>query len=135
MRANGWTPADAPQPTQVEFRQAVCQREQFTRTWEQFVTQWDVLLCPASPTTATRHDQAEPIIDGQKVPADEDYWVTGSISPLTGLTSVVIPAGLDSQGLPIGVQLIGRRWEDERLLPIAVRVAAITGGFRRPPGY
>ena len=29
---------------------------------------------------------------------------------------VVIPAGVDNQGLPFGLQIIGRRWDDERLL-------------------
>lgn len=135
FRANGWISADTPPTTLSEFREAIYQREQFTRIWEQFFVQWDVLLCPATPTAATRHDEPELIIDGQKVPADESHSISGSISPLTGLPSVVMPVGLDSQGLPIGIQLIGRRWEDERLLAIASSVAEITGGFHRPSGY
>jgi amidase len=51
-----------------------------------------------------------------------------------GLTSLDI--GLDtSQGLPFGLQIIGKRWADERLLGIAESVSELTGGFRQPPGY
>lgn len=48
---------------------------------------------------------------------------------------VVLPAGVDSQGLPFGLQIIGKRWDDERLLGITESVSELTGGFRRPPGY
>jgi amidase len=48
---------------------------------------------------------------------------------------VVIPAGQDANGLPIGVQVVGRRWADERLLAVAGRLAEVAGPFRRPPGY
>jgi amidase len=48
---------------------------------------------------------------------------------------VVIPAGVDNQGLPFGLQMIGKRWADERLLGIAESVSELTGGFRPPPGY
>jgi amidase len=37
--------------------------------------------------------------------------------------------------LPFGLQIIGKRWSDERLLGIAESVAELTGGFQRPPGY
>jgi amidase len=48
---------------------------------------------------------------------------------------VVIPLARDADGLPIGAQLIGPRWQDERLLAIADQISDVTGGFRRPPGY
>ena len=45
---------------------------------------------------------------------------------------VVIPAGIDGNGVPFGLQLMGRRWADERLLAIAEAIAAVTGGFQPP---
>jgi hypothetical protein len=36
--------------------------------------------------------------------------------------------------LMFGIQVIGRRWHDEQLLAIAEAIAAVTGGFRPPPG-
>lgn len=45
------------------------------------------------------------------------------------------PREKDQNGLPVGVQIIGRRWSEERLLAIAKPIAAVTAGFRCPPGY
>ncbi len=58
-----------------------------------------------------------------------------ALSPLTGCPAVVIPLSKDRDGLPFGVQVMGRRWEDERLLAIAELLSEVTGGFQRPPGY
>jgi len=46
-----------------------------------------------------------------------------------------MPYGLDDQTLPIGVQLVARRWEESRLLAVAAAITQHVGGFRRPPGY
>jgi amidase len=46
---------------------------------------------------------------------------------------VTIPAGLDRDGLPIGVQLVGKRWDDWRLLGIARAIDGMVGGYRTPP--
>ena len=56
------------------------------------------------------------------------------LSQVSGCPMVVIPAGTDSNGVPFAVQLIGPRWQDERLLAITEAVTAAAGGFRPPPG-
>jgi amidase len=48
---------------------------------------------------------------------------------------VVVPAGVDNQGLPFGLQVLGKRWDDERLLDIAESLSELTGGFRRSLSY
>ena len=53
----------------------------------------------------------------------------------TGHPAVVLPYKLDRDGLPIGVQLVGKRWDESRLLAMAKALAEVTGEFRRPPGY
>lgn len=47
---------------------------------------------------------------------------------------VVIPIGIDANGLPFGIQLIARRWHDEHLLAIAEAITTVTGGFQQRPG-
>lgn len=126
---------DAPPVKLDDFYKAVARREELVRIWEQFFTQWDVFLCPTKTYTANLHTDTGLIIDGKAYTQEEVSESPRSISPLTGFPSVTIPVGLDSQGLPIGLQLIGRRWEDERLLAIAKLVAEVTGGFKKPPGY
>ncbi|RUX81341.1 amidase, partial [Mesorhizobium sp. M7A.F.Ca.CA.004.08.1.1] len=46
-----------------------------------------------------------------------------------------IPCGQGSEGLPIGLQLVGKRWSESQLLGIARAIEPLTGGFRRPPAY
>ena len=48
---------------------------------------------------------------------------------LLGLPAVVIPLGVSREGLPIGVQLVGRPYEEERILDLAVRLEKARGPF------
>jgi amidase len=66
------------------------------------------------------------------------FWKVSAHTTLlnyTGHPAVVLPYGQDREGLPIGVQLVGKRWDEARLLGIAQVVAALSGGFQRPAGY
>jgi amidase len=45
---------------------------------------------------------------------------------------VALPAGIED-GLPVGVQIIGRRWQEDRLLKVAGRLEKALGGFAPPP--
>lgn len=61
-------------------------------------------------------------------------WAT--LFNLTEGPAAVLPAGLSPDGLPVGVQVVGRRWRDAELVSVAGQIAdAVTGGFRRPPGF
>jgi len=51
---------------------------------------------------------------------------------LLGLPAVVIPLGVSREGLPIGVQLVGRPYEEERILDLAVRLEKARGPFALP---
>lgn len=119
FRVLGWIAQDAPPIRLDEFYKAVVEREALVRIWERFFTEWEVFLCPVWIDTANLLSDPKLTIDGKTYAWNDVCISTASISPLTGLPSVVIPVGLDSRGLPIGLQLIGRRWEDERLLAIA----------------
>lgn len=57
------------------------------------------------------------------------------LSQASGCPMVVIPGGTDGNGVPLGLQVMGPRWADERLLAITEAIAAVTGGFQPPPGF
>ena len=93
-------------------------------------------LCPPSMVTAFPHcETGTPLqVDGQEVA----YWMVSAHTTMfnyTGHPAVVLPYRLDRDGLPIGVQIVGRRWDESRLLAAAQALAEVTGEFRRPPGY
>jgi Asp-tRNA(Asn)/Glu-tRNA(Gln) amidotransferase A subunit family amidase len=52
---------------------------------------------------------------------------------LLGLPAMVIPFDLTPDGLPVGIQLIGRPYDEELLLELAVRLEAARGPFPAPP--
>jgi Asp-tRNA(Asn)/Glu-tRNA(Gln) amidotransferase A subunit family amidase len=54
---------------------------------------------------------------------------------LLGMPGMVIPFGMNSDGLPVGVQIVGRPWDEESILEIAVRLEQARGVFASPPGY
>ena len=51
------------------------------------------------------------------------------------LPATVVPLGTISEGLPVGMQIIGPHFEDYTPIEAARIVADLTGGFRAPPGY
>ncbi len=111
-------------------------RDATIAAWERFFDDWDVLLCPPAMTTAFTHRKmGEPVMVGGIA---QPYWsLLDYTCPfnLTGLPAGVMPLGFDRERLPIGVQVVGRRWQDLRLLRMMALLAGRTDGFVRPPGY
>jgi len=52
---------------------------------------------------------------------------------LLGMPGMVIPFGVDADGLPIGIQIVGRPWDEELVLEIAVKLEQVRGPFPVAP--
>lgn len=118
------------QATLVQYMAALQQRDRSIMAWEDFFDRWDALLCPPSMTAAFPHcEPGTPLnVDGRNV----DYFtVSAHTMPFnyTGHPAVVVPSGLDAATLPIGVQVVAKRWADAKVLAIAEVVARVSGGF------
>ena len=130
-------PGQQEQPaTLTHYLEALDRRDQSIIAWEQFFDQWDVLLCPPAVITAFPHcEPGSPLaVDGEEVA----YWTVsayGALFNYTGHPAVVLPFTRDHAGLPIGIQLVGKRWSESRLLAVAAALAVVSGAFQRPPGY
>ncbi len=122
------------------------QREAIIASMERFFGEWDAFLCPAFPRAAYPHSEGAQLslsdpfkatidVDGEAVSEYVAALAFNEVFNLSGHPAVVVPAGLSADGLPIGVQVVGRRWDEMALLDLAEQVADITGGYRRPPGY
>jgi amidase len=125
-----------PPTTLADYLTALHRRDQSMLAWERFFDQWDALLCPASMVMAFPHcETGAPLsVDSQ----DITYWMVSAHSTIfnyTGHPAAVLPYTHDRDGLPLGVQLVAKRWGESRLLAIAQALTAITGAFRPPPGY
>jgi Asp-tRNA(Asn)/Glu-tRNA(Gln) amidotransferase A subunit family amidase len=120
-----------------DYFEVLQQREVCMSAWDRFLAEWDAFLCPAACRAARRTDETEVVLDGAVVPKDEAdrMGIPAALSPVNGCPAIALPIGTDRQGLPIGVLLIARQWQDERLLKIARLVSEVTPGLQPPPGY
>lgn len=123
--------------TSYAYRLTLARRDELIGALERFFKWWDLFLCPVSSGPEFSHcPTGTPIaVDDRMVP----YWeaATHHCLPfaLTGHPTIVVPLAKSSEGLPIGVQLVGRRWADLDLLSAAKHLTDIIGPFQRPPGY
>jgi aspartyl-tRNA(Asn)/glutamyl-tRNA(Gln) amidotransferase subunit A len=91
----------------------------------------DAIVSPTSPTTAFK--LGEKVDDPLAMYLNDIYTVPAN---LAGLPGVSVPCGFDGKGLPIGLQLIGRPFEEAALLQLAraaERSADLSG--RTPEGF
>jgi amidase len=100
------------------------------RTLEE-MSEFSVLLCPAAAIPAFRHDERTWTIDGASVRYLDAVRYTQWFNALA-CPAAVVPVGRSSEGLPIGVQIAARPFEDEIALGIAAVVDAAFG-YRPPP--
>ncbi len=86
----------------------------------------DAILTPATPSAAFGlGENMDPI----QMYLNDVFTVTVN---LAGLPGISVPAGLDSQGLPLGLQLIGRPWEEAELLNTAYALEQSAGFVAKP---
>jgi len=91
-----------------------------------------ILLCPAAAIPAFRHGERVWKVEGKTVKY-LDAWSYIEWFNLLGNPGAVVPVGQSTDGLPIGVQIVGRPWEEELVLAVAAEVERECGGFRKPP--
>ena len=87
----------------------------------------DILVGPTSPTPAFGIGQK--MDDPIQMYLNDVFTVTVN---LAGLPGISVPAGLDAQGLPLGLQLIGRPWEEGDLLNTAYALEGAAGFVAKP---
>jgi Asp-tRNA(Asn)/Glu-tRNA(Gln) amidotransferase A subunit family amidase len=93
---------------------------------------YPVLICPTAAIPAFRHGEREWQVDGKMVKY-LDAWSYCEWFNLLGFPAVVLPMGYSEQGLPIGVQIVGRPWEEEVVLAVAAKLAKERGRWHAPP--
>jgi Asp-tRNA(Asn)/Glu-tRNA(Gln) amidotransferase A subunit family amidase len=90
-----------------------------------------ILLSPVCAIPAFRHGERSWDVDGHRLEYLDAMRYTQWFN-LLGAPAAVVPVGRSPEGLPIGVQIAGRPFEDERVLGIAAAVEAAFG-YQPPP--
>ena len=114
-------------------------RQRLRTRWADFFRDWDVLLCPVTPTPAIPHDHSDIAtrtveIDGKSHP----YFVQVFWAGLTGvvyLPATSAPIGRTPEGLPVGIQNVAPYLEDRTAIRFAKLLGDVIGGYEPPPGF
>ncbi len=99
----------------------------------EFMERYPIILGPTFCTTALAHDNPEVEIDGERFPYVFAGW-PAAWGNCAGVPGLIVPIGLDREGLPIGLQVNGRPFDEETVLAVAKMVEEVAGGYQRPPG-
>jgi Asp-tRNA(Asn)/Glu-tRNA(Gln) amidotransferase A subunit family amidase len=124
--ANRETPLTVESLLDAQIKRDVL-RERFLLEMQKF----PILLCPVCSIPAFRHREREWMVEGKRV----EYLDAMSYSQwfnILGTPGVVVPVGRSPEGLPIGVQVVGRPWEEEFTLAVAEKVELACGDLREP---
>jgi aspartyl-tRNA(Asn)/glutamyl-tRNA(Gln) amidotransferase subunit A len=119
-----------------EYVDALHARGAYTRVWSEFFAEYDLLVSPCMQLTAFDVDILSPSsIDGHAIDPFFDDWCSLVLpANLTGQPAISLPMGFGGGGLPVGLQVMGRRFDDATVLTLAAayeRAAPWTD--RRPP--
>lgn len=89
-----------------------------------FMADYDVIVGPAMPTPAKPH--------GHGLVEIRDFSHL-MVHNLTGWPATVVRCGTSTEGLPVGVQVVARPWQDATALAVAAHLEKVFGGWRPPP--
>jgi amidase len=121
----------------AQFFALLERRDRVIRQCEALLDDYDAWLMPVMPDAAfLRQKPSEPLlVDGVAHP----YFFAGTsynfLANLTGQPSIVLPCGFSRDGLPIGLQLTGKRWGEAKLLGVAKALERLLSPCPVPPSY
>jgi Asp-tRNA(Asn)/Glu-tRNA(Gln) amidotransferase A subunit family amidase len=103
----------------LDFAACEQKRAQLFQRFAKFFEQYDLLITPQSPVKQFPVEMNFPtLINGRKL---ENYtdWIAGSfLITLMSLPGGSVPAGQTSDGLPVGIQVVGPRFEEPLILSV-----------------
>lgn len=118
------------------FARTLDRRDEIVCATDRFYDAYDVWITPAAAHAAFPHvPTGTPLtIDGVQVPYVDAHAPFQCTTVVQATPIVSIPMGTSSDGLPINIQVHGKRWQDWRLLTIAEQIERLGQGFVPPAG-
>jgi aspartyl-tRNA(Asn)/glutamyl-tRNA(Gln) amidotransferase subunit A len=112
------------------YKKAQQIRGLIARDFREAFQKCDVLLTPTAPTAAFA--AGEKMDDPVTMYLNDMFTIPASMAGLPGIS---VPVGLDKDGLPLGLQLIGRSFDEETVLRSAAALEKAASFAGRPAGY
>lgn len=114
-----------------EFVAAWMERDRLRETLVQWMTETPLLVAPVGSVAAFAHGSRKVSVAEQTISVFRAFSYSRAFNVL-GLPVVVVPAGFSSEGLPLGVQVIGRPFCEEQALAAASVIEDARGGWQSP---
>jgi Asp-tRNA(Asn)/Glu-tRNA(Gln) amidotransferase A subunit family amidase len=109
---------DTPPASLDEYIVAWMERDRLRAELVDWMETTPILVCPVGSTPAYKHDTLKVTVDGSSIGAFRAFSYAQAFN-LFDLPVVTIPAGKSNEGLPIGVQIVGRPFAEEMILDVA----------------
>jgi amidase len=110
---------------------AVLERRRLREALLRWMKTTALIVAPVGSTSAFEHGARRILVKGESVSVFRAFSHSQAFN-VFGLPAIVVPAGQTAKGLPIGVQIIGRPFEDRTVLTAAAVIEKALGGWRRP---
>ena len=110
---------------------AVLERERQREALLRWMKTTPLILAPVGSTAAFEHGARRVTVKGESISVFRAFSYSQTFN-VFGLPSVVVPAGRSMDGLPIGVQIVGRPFDETTVLAAAAIVEESLGGWQRP---
>ena len=102
--------------------------------WRAAFEGFDALVCPSLPNVAAKSGQeAFELPDGTSEPVINAYVRLSCPADITGLPAMSVPCGFNSEGLPIGLQIIGRPFDEPTVLRVGQAYESATNWTQQSP--
>jgi aspartyl-tRNA(Asn)/glutamyl-tRNA(Gln) amidotransferase subunit A len=118
----------------VDYFRGVDARRKIISEFESVFEKVDVILAPSTPITAPRVGETEVRVTGERETATRaELLRLTRPANITGMPAISVPCGFTREGLPVGLQLLGPRWGEARLLAAAFAYEQATEWHKRRP--
>lgn len=117
------TADDTAPPTLDDYISSWLERDRLRAELIEWMNATPLLLAPVGATPAFEHDAHKVTVEGRAISVFRAFSYSQAFN-VFDLPAVSVPAGRSSEGLPIGVQIVGRPGEEDRVLAAALIVEA-----------
>ncbi|MBO0911808.1 MAG: amidase [Acidobacteria bacterium] len=129
---NGWVAREAPHTAETLLDTWI-ERDLVRMEVFKQMERFPAIVCPVASIPAFGHGERGWQIEGHPV-GYLDAWSYCQWFNLLGMPAATVPVSLSSEGLPIGVQIVSRPWEEGLVLDLAKTVEEACGGLGPPTG-
>ena len=128
-------PMKRPGPEDVQtFQHALKERNHLREELLTWMKTAPLILAPVGATAAFPHETQRLDIEGKSVSVFRAFSYSQTVN-VFDLPSIVVRAGQTTEGLPIGIQIIGPPFQEDLILAAARIVEETTGGWQPPPNW